>query len=100
MRLRGVHQSAAHSLVEHPYRDLAIVALVVISPLTAKHALRSRLATADNDISSVHRMPPILHPPDIRLVIILVGTCTTRLGHARAFDRNSLCLERSRPTVV
>ena len=77
MRLRRVTHSGAHNLVEHPYRDLAIVALVVIIHLTAKHALRSGLAAADNDISSVQRMPPILHPPDIRLVIILIGTCTT-----------------------
>src|SRR6266852_7092532 len=76
MRLRRVTHSGAYNLVEHPYRDLAIVALVVIIHLTAKHALRSGLAAADNDISSVKRMPPILHPPDIRLVIILVGTCT------------------------
>ncbi len=78
MRLRRVTHSGAYNLVEHPYRDLAIVALVVIIHLTAKHALRSGLAAADNDVSSVQRMPPILHPPDIRLVIILVGTCTTR----------------------
>src|SRR5229473_4780867 len=77
MRLRRVTHSGAYNLVEHPYRDLAIVALVVIIHLTAKHALRSGLAAADNDISSVQRMPPILHPPDIRLVIILIGTCTT-----------------------
>src|SRR6266849_8553506 len=84
MRLRRVTHSGAYNLVEHPYRNLAIVALVVIIHLTAKHALRSGLAAADNDISSVQRMPRILHPPDIRLVIILVGTCTTRLGHTRA----------------
>src|SRR5713101_6452871 len=100
MRLRRVTHSGAHNLVEHPYRDLAIVALVVIIHLTAKHALRSGLAAADNDISSVQRMPPILHPPDIRLVIILIGTCTTRLGHTRASCRNSPCLECPRLTVV
>ncbi len=83
MRLRRVIHSGAHNLVEHPYRDLAIVALVVIIHLTAKHALRSGLAAADNDISSVQRMPRILHPPDIRLVIILAGTCTTRPGCTR-----------------
>src|SRR5260370_16637384 len=77
MRLRRVTHSGAYNLVEHPYRDLAIVALVVIIHLTAKHALRSRLAAVDDDISSVQRMPRILHPPDIRLVIILIGTCTT-----------------------
>src|SRR6266849_4906110 len=77
MRSRRVTHSGAHNLVEHPYRNLAIVALVVIIHLTAKHALRSGLAAADNDISSVQRMPRILHPPDIRLVIILAGTCIT-----------------------
>src|SRR6266851_1434130 len=77
MWLRRVTHSGAYNLVEHPYRDLAIVALVVIIHLTAKHALRSGLTAADNDISSGQRMPPILHPPDIRLVIILIGTCTT-----------------------
>src|SRR5260370_38798919 len=76
MRLRRVTHSSAYNLVEHPYRDLAIVALVVIIHLTAKHALRSGLAAAANDISSVQRMPPILHSLDIRLVIILIGTCT------------------------
>src|SRR5713101_1525999 len=100
MRLRRVTHSGAHNLVEHPYRDLASVALVVIIHLTAKHALRSGLAAADNDISSVQRMPPILHPPDIRLVIILVGTCSTRLGHIRVFGRNSLFLECPSLTVV
>src|SRR5712692_2852470 len=83
MWLRRVTHSGAYNLVEHPYRDLAIVASVVIIHLTAKHALRSGLAAADNDISSVQRMPPILHPPDIRLVIILIGTCTTRPGCTR-----------------
>src|SRR5712692_4401827 len=83
MWLRRVTHSGAYNLVEHPYRDLAIVALVVIIHLTAKHALRSGLAAADNDISSGQRMPPILHPPDIRLVIILIGTCTTRSGCTR-----------------
>src|SRR5260370_15031482 len=100
MRLRRVTHSSAYNLVEHPYRDLAIVALVVVIHLTAKHALRSGLAAADNDISSVQRMPPILHSLDIRLVIILVGTCTTRLGHTKASGRNSLCLECPRLTVV
>src|SRR5713101_4241926 len=100
MRLRRVTHSGAHNLVEHPYRDLASVALVVIIHLTAKHALRSGLAAADDDISSVQRMPRILHPPDTRFVIILVGTCTTRLGHTRASGRNSLCLECPRLTVV
>src|SRR6266849_5695452 len=77
MRLRRVIHSGAHNLVEHPYRDLAIVALVVIINLTAKHARPSGLAAADDEISSEQRMPRILYPPDIRLVIILIGTCTT-----------------------
>src|SRR5258708_7277604 len=80
MWLRRLIHSGAHNLVEHPYWDFAIVALVVIINLTAKHALPSGLAAADDDISSVQRMPRILHPPDIRVVIILVGTCTTRPG--------------------
>src|SRR5712692_7039907 len=100
MRLRRVIHSGAYNLVEHPYRNLAIVALVVIINLTAKHALPSGPAATDDDISSVQRMPRILHPPDIRLVIILVGTCTTRLGRTRASGRNSLCLECPRLTVV
>jgi hypothetical protein len=77
MRLRRVIHSGAHNLVKHPCRDLAIVALVVIINLTAKRALPSGLAAANDDISSVQRMPRILHPPDIRLVIILVGTFIT-----------------------
>src|SRR5260370_34197490 len=93
MRLRRVTHSGAYNLVEHPYRDLAIVALVIIIHLTAKHALPSGLAAVDNDISSVQRMPRILHPPDIRLVIILIGTCIT----ARAPISHSI---RMRPSLA
>src|SRR5712692_1263872 len=97
MRLRRVIHSGAHNLVEHPHRDLAIVALVVIINLTAKHALPSRLAAADDDISSVQRMPRILHPLDTRLVIILAGTCTTArapISHSRKDAPEPRAVER------
>jgi len=84
-----VIHSAAHNLVEHPYRHLAIVALVIIINLTPKHARPSGLAAADYDISSEQRMPRILHPPDIGLVIILIGTCTTKRVHTKLSARSN-----------
>jgi len=57
--------------------DLAAITMVVIMDLAAKDVSDTRAGAPHEHVLPVKRMPSVVHPANVRIVIILVGTCTT-----------------------
>jgi len=83
---REVHPGT-YSRIEHPGRDLAVVALIVIPKLATVAAFLATPPSANDYFLSVQPVPRIVNPPRLGLVIILVGTCTIFGAHTSPWRR-------------
>ena len=80
VRSRRRLHARAQDPVEHPHRDLLVVSLLVIAYLTPIDATTALPLAADDNFLAVQRVPTVVHPTNIGLVITLVWTCTTTYG--------------------
>jgi hypothetical protein len=78
-------QRLAERAIEHPRGDLAVGSAIVLVELAPKHgpALAHHLYPHD-DLLVVKRMPRVEDAPQVGLLGILVGSCTTTSGVTRS----------------
>jgi hypothetical protein len=73
----------AQDSIEHPYRDLAARVLAIIAELAPVHAAAASHLADDDNVLAVERVPPVVHPTNIRPVVTVIGTCTTSADPTR-----------------
>ena len=85
--VRRYHPGAPHG-VEHPQRDLSVVARFVSIDLAPEHAPTAGPRLADDDILAVQRVPWVQDPSNVRLMITAVGTSITNDAGTRRLARS------------
>ncbi len=71
-------QPLADRAIEHPRGDLAVRCAIVLVELAPKHgAALAHHRYPDDDLLVVKRMPRVEDAPQVGLLGILVGSCTT-----------------------
>jgi hypothetical protein len=66
----------AVSSVEHPRWDFAVVPAIVVVHFASEHGPYADFSAVHDNVLTVQRVPGIVHPANIGLVITLVGACT------------------------
>jgi hypothetical protein len=66
--------------------------LAIIAELAPVHAAAASHLADDDNVLAVERVPPVVHPTNIRPVVTVIGTCTTSADPTR---REAYDLERT-----